>query len=95
MADRRPRKGSSLALGVSLVRAPLRGIVSKRLGSPYRSGRVNDWLKIKKPGGAGGEARGGGRLGRQAAPQLVVLEAWKLVTFAHGTQDFQNPLRKL
>jgi ATP-dependent DNA ligase len=22
-------------------------IVSKRLGSPYRSGRVNDWLKIK------------------------------------------------
>jgi bifunctional non-homologous end joining protein LigD len=25
------------------------GIVSKRLGSPYRSGRVNDWLKIKNP----------------------------------------------
>src|SRR5215472_14618277 len=23
------------------------GIVSKRLGSTYRSGRVNDWLKIK------------------------------------------------
>jgi bifunctional non-homologous end joining protein LigD len=25
------------------------GIVSKRLGSPYRSGRVEDWLKIKNP----------------------------------------------
>jgi ATP-dependent DNA ligase len=25
------------------------GIVSKRLGSTYRSGRINDWLKIKNP----------------------------------------------
>jgi bifunctional non-homologous end joining protein LigD len=25
------------------------GIVSKRLGSPYRTGRVDDWLKIKNP----------------------------------------------
>jgi bifunctional non-homologous end joining protein LigD len=25
------------------------GIVSKRLGSTYRSSRVNDWLKIKNP----------------------------------------------
>jgi bifunctional non-homologous end joining protein LigD len=25
------------------------GIVSKRLGSPYRSGPFNDWLKIKNP----------------------------------------------
>ena len=25
------------------------GIVSKRRGSPYRSGRVDDWLKIKNP----------------------------------------------
>jgi bifunctional non-homologous end joining protein LigD len=25
------------------------GIVSKRLGSPYRSGRVEHWLKIKNP----------------------------------------------
>ena len=25
------------------------GIVSKRLGSPYRSGRVDHWLKIKNP----------------------------------------------
>jgi bifunctional non-homologous end joining protein LigD len=25
------------------------GIVSKRLGSPYRSGRSKRWLKIKNP----------------------------------------------
>jgi bifunctional non-homologous end joining protein LigD len=25
------------------------GIISKRLGSPYRSGRSQDWLKIKNP----------------------------------------------
>jgi bifunctional non-homologous end joining protein LigD len=25
------------------------GIVSKRLGAPYQSGRVNHWLKIKNP----------------------------------------------
>jgi bifunctional non-homologous end joining protein LigD len=25
------------------------GIVSKRLGCPYRSGRVDHWLKIKNP----------------------------------------------
>jgi ATP-dependent DNA ligase len=25
------------------------GIVSKQLGYPYRSGRVNHWLKIKNP----------------------------------------------
>jgi bifunctional non-homologous end joining protein LigD len=25
------------------------GIVSKRLGSPYRSGRSPDWIKVKNP----------------------------------------------
>ena len=25
------------------------GIVSNRLGSPYRSGRSSDWLKFKNP----------------------------------------------
>jgi ATP-dependent DNA ligase len=25
------------------------GIVSKRLGSPYRSGRSREWLKMKNP----------------------------------------------
>jgi hypothetical protein len=28
------------------------GIVSKRLGSTYRSGRVSDWVKIKNPAAA-------------------------------------------
>ena len=27
----------------------LEGIVSKRLGSRYRSGRTTDWLKMKNP----------------------------------------------
>jgi ATP-dependent DNA ligase len=27
----------------------LEGIVSKRRGSPYRSGRPPDWLKMKNP----------------------------------------------
>ena len=27
----------------------LEGIVSKRLGSSYRSGRTSDWLKFKNP----------------------------------------------
>ena len=30
-------------------RMGLEGIVSKRLGSPYRSGRTSDWLKFKNP----------------------------------------------
>jgi ATP-dependent DNA ligase len=25
------------------------GIVSKRLGSPYRSGRTNTWITVKNP----------------------------------------------
>jgi len=29
------------------------GIVSKRIGSHYRSGRVDHWLKIKNPSSAG------------------------------------------
>jgi hypothetical protein len=33
------------------------GIVSKRLGYPYRSGRVNHWLKIKNPAAPGGGKR--------------------------------------
>jgi bifunctional non-homologous end joining protein LigD len=46
------------------------GIVSKRLGSPYRSGRVEHWLKIKnrqrQRRSARREARGGRGLGQQA-----------------------------
>ena len=36
----------------------LEGIVSKRLGSPYRSGRSRDWLKMKKPERTRDGARG-------------------------------------
>jgi hypothetical protein len=41
----------------------LRGIVSKRLGSPYRLGRSEHWVKVKNPKAPSGGARGGGRLG--------------------------------
>jgi bifunctional non-homologous end joining protein LigD len=34
------------------------GIVSKRLGSSYRSGRSPHWLKIKNPAASGYETRG-------------------------------------
>jgi hypothetical protein len=43
----------------------LEGIVSKRLGSRYRSGRSTDWLKFKNP--AAPAAGGGGRLGSLTA----------------------------
>ena len=33
----------------SLLRGKPAGIVSKRLGSPYRSGRADCWLKVKNP----------------------------------------------
>jgi ATP-dependent DNA ligase len=41
------------------------GIVSKRLGSRYRSGRSSDWLKFKNPAAPAG-ARSGRGLGRLA-----------------------------
>jgi ATP-dependent DNA ligase len=33
------------------MECPLKGIVSKRKDSPYRSGRSLDWLKMKNPAG--------------------------------------------
>jgi len=34
------------------------GIVSKRVGSPYRSGRSRDWLKMKNPNAPAMQRRG-------------------------------------
>jgi len=45
--------------------------VSKRLGSPYRSGRSKDWLKFKGPSRAGDEAGGRGGLGTGAVAVSV------------------------
>jgi bifunctional non-homologous end joining protein LigD len=42
----------------------LEGIVSKRLGSVYRSGRTSDWLKFKNPAAPAALARGGRGLGQ-------------------------------
>ncbi len=39
------------------------GIVSKRLGSPYRPGRQDCWIQGQEPCRASGVSRGGGRLG--------------------------------
>lgn len=46
--------GSRLGHSVMAARCPggclgLEGIVSKRLGSRYRSGHSRDWLKFKNP----------------------------------------------
>ena len=46
----------------------LEGIVSKRKGSAYRSGRSLDWLKMKNPAASGREARRRGRLGARREP---------------------------
>jgi bifunctional non-homologous end joining protein LigD len=40
------------------------GIVSKRLGSPYRSGRTDYWVKGQNPGGTRCRARGREEWGR-------------------------------
>src|SRR5947207_7950700 len=42
------------------------GIVSKRVGSPYRSGRSRDWLKMKTPNAPRSAARGRRGLGPKA-----------------------------
>ena len=52
----RPRRATERAPGASggrwssaRLQDGLEGIVSKRLGSRYRSGRSPDWLKFKNP----------------------------------------------
>jgi ATP-dependent DNA ligase len=44
------------------------GIVSKRLGSPYRSGRADCWLKVKNPN-APAVKREAGRIGIDGVPR--------------------------
>ena len=45
----------------------LEGIVSKRLGSRFRSGRSPDWIKMKNPDAPSGEAGGGGGVGQMTS----------------------------
>jgi len=47
-------------------RLGLEGIVSKRKGSSYRSGRSPDWLKMKNPG----PSRSGPTEGRPVGPNI-------------------------
>ena len=49
-AQARPEgRPASAALLRLCLQVGLEGIVSKRLGSRYRSGRSSDWLKLKNP----------------------------------------------
>ena len=87
----------------------LEGIVSKRLGSRYRSGRVRDWLKFKNPealGDAGGrgrlELRGGvvlthGRLRRLGSATMGVTvkpETWVAIYAANRPYLVRIPKRQ-
>jgi len=56
-------EGDSDILFAHACKLGCEGIVSKRLGSHYRSGRSTAWLKVKKSSGAGRAPRGRGRLG--------------------------------
>jgi len=56
------------------------GIVSKRLGSPYRSGRSRDWLKMKNPAAPAAKREAEEDWGRQmavtpAGPSLLLKRA--------------------
>jgi hypothetical protein len=46
------------SMGIFVITV-VEGIVSKRKGSPYRSGRSPDWVKMKNAEAASGKARGG------------------------------------
>jgi ATP-dependent DNA ligase len=54
----------------------LEGIVSKRLGSHYRSGRSKDWLKMKNPEAPAvkreAEGNGGRNAGPGGGPKIIV-----------------------
>ena len=47
--QRAHRRGRRNDLSPGLPRSGLEGIVSKRLGAPYRSGPSRDWIKVKNP----------------------------------------------
>jgi ATP-dependent DNA ligase len=46
---RRPNASDFRVSPAIACKLGLEGIVSKRKGSPYRSGRSPDWLKMKNP----------------------------------------------
>ena len=64
---RTPRARLRLTVFQHACKMGLEGIVSKRLGSRYRSGRTPDWLKFKNPEAPCGEVGGGGGLGQKRA----------------------------
>jgi hypothetical protein len=55
------------------------GIVSKRLGSPYRSGRSKHGVKVKNPEAPAVKAGGGGRLGFASLGEGIVRDGGRSV----------------
>ncbi len=49
IADNQHFSGDGVIIFKHACELGCEGIVSKRLGSPYRSGRIDHWLKIKNP----------------------------------------------
>ena len=76
------------------------GIVSKRLGSPYRSGRVDHWLKVKNPAAPAvqreAEEDWGGKRwarGRRKARQQSVRQGDLLQTMSNWSEEeTDNPV---
>jgi hypothetical protein len=62
----------------------LEGIVSKRLGAPYRSGPVATLGQEQESGGTGGQARSRGRLGRGSPPMSVAPETGRNRIMIYG-----------
>src|SRR4051794_20762882 len=75
----------------------LEGIVSKRLGSRYRSGRSPDWIKLKNPGGTCRQTGGGGGLGQGTLAMTVLTlrrireDRFEVTGARHRACNIQNP----
>jgi hypothetical protein len=80
MPKPRPPHDAGRAFGETVRHSASRGIVSKRLGSPYRSGRSKDWLKFKNP--AAPAVKRGGRGGVGQVKKRRGWEPHKVMTTA-------------
>jgi hypothetical protein len=69
------------------------GIVSRRIGSLYRSGRSPHWVKVKNPNAPGGEARGGGRLAVMAVHKQRKLSSRGRSPAPENRQTDSAPIR--
>jgi hypothetical protein len=68
------------------------GIVSKRLGSPCRSGRADCWLKVKNPA-APAVTREAEEDWISRIPPLKSAEQWTALSFSNVWRKLSNGLR--